>query len=157
MFPLPSLILGITAGLRTFTAPAAASWAARSGAFPVSNTPVAFLAHSYTPAILTLLALGEYVTDTLPTTPSRKTPPQFLARLISGSLVGTAAAAGSGPLLYGLLAGAVGATAGTYGGAALRATLASSFGEDLPAALLEDALAVGLTIPAVRNSAPLRP
>jgi uncharacterized membrane protein len=41
-----------------------------------------------------------------------------------------------------LVAGIVGAIIGTYGGAAVRARLATSFGRDLPAALIEDAVAV---------------
>ena len=40
-------------------------------------------------------------------------------------------------------AGVVGAVIGTYGGAAVRARLATSFGRDLPAALIEDVAAVG--------------
>lgn len=142
---LPALLLGVAAGLRTMTAPAAASWAARCGVLPVAGTRLAFMGYRYTPWIFTFLALGELVTDKLPITPSRKTPPQFLGRLISGSLVGATAAASTRALVPGLLAGALGATAGTLGGAALRSKLAAEFGKDLPAALLEDGVAVALS------------
>ena len=37
----------------------------------------------------------------------------------------------------------VGAVVGTLGGAAARGKLAEAFGRDLPAALLEDAIAIG--------------
>ncbi len=42
----------------------------------------------------------------------------------------------------GLIAGAVGAVIGTYGGAELRARMAAAFGRDLPAALVEDVIAI---------------
>jgi uncharacterized membrane protein len=143
---LPSLTLGFIAGLRSMTAPAAAARGARNGVFRVSESPVAFMGYRYSPAIFGLLALGELVTDKLPITPSRKTPPQFIGRILSGSLVGATAAAGSSCVASGAAAGAAGAVAGTLGGAALRGKLASSFGKDFPAALLEDAMAIGLSV-----------
>jgi uncharacterized membrane protein len=147
---LSALVLGFAAGLRSMSAPAAASWAARSGVFEVAGTPVAFMGYRYSPAIFSLLALGELVTDKLPTTPNRKTPAPFTGRILSGSLVG--AAASSSTIVYGALVGAGGAVAGTLGGAAFRGELASRFSEDLPAALLEDAIAVGLCILAVKEA-----
>jgi uncharacterized membrane protein len=41
-----------------------------------------------------------------------------------------------------LVSGLIGAAIGTYGGAAVRARLAASFGKDPPAAFIEDAVAV---------------
>ena len=81
-----SLIIGIVAGLRTVTPPAAVSWAARLGWLNLSQTPLAFLGYAFTPWILTVLALGQLVNDKLPTTPSRKLPAPFAARIISGAL-----------------------------------------------------------------------
>ena len=43
-----------------------------------------------------------------------------------------------------LVAGLIGAVVSTYGGAAARGRLAAAFGRDLPAALVEDSLAVVL-------------
>ncbi|HEY9215166.1 MAG TPA: DUF4126 domain-containing protein, partial [Ancylobacter sp.] len=43
---------------------------------------------------------------------------------------------------FGLVAGIVGAVVGTYGGAAARGWLAGIFGKDLPAALIEDVVAI---------------
>ena len=42
----------------------------------------------------------------------------------------------------GAVAGALGAVAGTLGGADIRARMARAFGKDLPAALIEDLVAV---------------
>jgi uncharacterized membrane protein len=45
----------------------------------------------------------------------------------------------------GLVAGIAGAVAGTFGGAKARGLLARMLGRDLPAALLEDAVAFGIS------------
>jgi uncharacterized membrane protein len=141
-----AFLIGIVAGLRAMTAPAAVSWAAHLGLLPLQGTPLAWLGYAFTPYIFTVLALGELVNDKLPKTPSRTVPPQFIARVISGSLVGAAIGAAGQSLVLGLIAGAIGAVAGTLGGAALRSKLAGLFGKDLPAALLEDAIAIILAI-----------
>jgi uncharacterized membrane protein len=138
-----SLVMGIVAGLRTFTAPAAVSWAARLGTLDLSATPLAFLGYAFTPWILTVLALGELVTDQLPTTPSRKMPMPFAARILSGGLSGAAIGAAHGALATGAIASVIGAVIGTLGGHAFRARLAKAFGRDRPAAFIEDAVAIG--------------
>ncbi|MET0222595.1 MAG: DUF4126 domain-containing protein, partial [Tardiphaga sp.] len=90
---------------------------------------------------LTVLAIGEFITDQLPATPSRKVPPQFGARVLIGAVAGIAIA-GPGKEIVGALAGIVGAVIGTLGGAAVRGRLAAAFGKDRPAALIEDAVAI---------------
>jgi len=137
-----AFLIGIIAGLRALTAPAAVAWAAALGWFDVSQTPLAFMGYRWTPWIFTLLALVELVTDQLPSTPSRKVPMQFGARLITGALAGATIGAAGGSLVGGLIAGIVGAIAGTLGGAAARGKLASIFGKDPLAALIEDAVAI---------------
>lgn len=141
-FYVLALLIGVIAGLRAMTAPAAVSWAAHLGWLPVANTPLAFMGWAYTPYIFTLLAIVEFVTDQLPQTPSRKVPQQFGARIISGALCGATIGAAGGSLIGGLVAGAVGAVIGTLGGAAARGALARALGKDLPAALIEDVVAV---------------
>ena len=133
-----AFLIGIVAGLRSMTAPAATSWAARLGWLHLENTWLAFLGFAATPYVLSVLAIGELIADKLPKTPSRKAPPGFIARIASGALCG-AALGGTG----GLLAGALGAVAGTLGGYELRMRLVrASGGNDLPIALLEDAIAI---------------
>lgn len=143
MVYLLALLIGVIAGLRAMTAPAAVSWAAFLGWLPLDGTILAFLGSIWAVCILTLLALVELVTDQLPSTPSRKVPVQFGARMVSGALAGGAIGAGAGILAAGVVAGIVGAVIGTFVGHALRTQLAASFGRDLPAALIEDALAIG--------------
>lgn len=125
------------------TGPAAVSWAAHLGYLALGGTWLAFLGHAYTPWILSALALGELVTDQLPKTPSRKVPVQFGTRIVNGCLCGAAIGLSAGALALGLIAGGVGAVLGTLGGASARGRLANAFGKDLPAALLEDAIAIG--------------
>ncbi|MHC2460593.1 putative membrane protein [Rhizobium leguminosarum] len=142
MFLLLALLIGVISGLRAMTAPAAVAWGAALGWFDVSQTPLAFMGYKWTPWIFTLLAIVELITDQLPSTPSRKVPVQFGARIVMGALAGATIGAASGLLFGGLIAGVIGAVIGTYGGAAVRGRLAASFGKDLPAALIEDAVAV---------------
>jgi len=139
---LLALLIGVVAGLRTMTAPAAVSWAAYLGWLPLQNTPLAFLGYVAVPYVFTLLAIGELVGDQLPKTPSRKVPVQFGARIVSGALCGAAIGAAGGVLAGGLVAGIIGAVFGTLGGAQARARLAQAFGRDTPAALIEDVFAI---------------
>src|SRR5262245_27196100 len=53
---LLAFLMGIVAGLRTFMAPAAVSWAAHRGAIDVEHGPLAFMGYRFTPWIFTLLA-----------------------------------------------------------------------------------------------------
>ena len=137
-----ALVIGIVAGLRAMMAPAAVAWAASRGGLPLQGTWLAFFGWRFTPWIFTLLAAAELVTDQLPSTPSRKVPQQFAARLLTGGLSGAAIGYGVAAPLLGLLLGVVGAVIGTYGGAAVRARMAAAFGNDRPAALVEDAVAI---------------
>jgi uncharacterized membrane protein len=139
---LLALCIGVVAGMRAMTAPAAISWAAHLGWLPLQSTWLAFLGYAWTPWIFTLLAVLELVSDQLPSTPSRTVPLQFGARLASGALSGAAVGAAGGSLLMGGIGGVIGAVVGTFGGRALRSRLASYFASDTPAALIEDAIAI---------------
>jgi uncharacterized membrane protein len=140
---LLALAIGVIAGLRAMTAPAAIAWAAWLGLLPLTGTSLGFLAHIAAPIILTIAAIAELIADQLPKTPSRKVPVQFITRILMGGLGGAAIGLVWGSWIGGLAAGVVGAVIGTYGGAEVRARLARSFGRDLPAALIEDVVAVG--------------
>lgn len=141
-----ALLVGIVAGLRAMMAPLAVSWAAYLGMPGLTGTWLSFLAHPYTHWIFTLLAAGELFNDKRPTTPSRTIPPQFGARIIMGALGGAAIGASGAEPVSGAIAGVFGAILGTLGGRAVRGKLAAAFGKDLPAALLEDAVAIALAV-----------
>lgn len=139
---LLAILIGVVAGLRTMMAPAAVSWAAYAGGLDLSASWLAFMGYRFTPYLFSLFAAVELVTDQLPSTPSRKVPVQFGARLVSGALSGACLGAASGSTLLGAVGGVIGAVIGTLGGAAMRARLAAQFGADRPAALIEDAIAI---------------
>lgn len=139
MIYLLAILIGIVAGLRAMTPLAAISWAAYLGWLDFSATPVAFVGHIITALVLTLVAIAELVSDQLPNTPSRKVPMQFGARIVVGAIAGALL---PGNWIVGLILGAIGAVIGTYVGADIRSRLAKAFGRDLPAALIEDIVAV---------------
>jgi len=139
-----ALLAGIVAGSRTFTGPAAVSWAARLGYLNLDGSWLAFMGYTWTPWIFTLLAIVEMVGDQLPSTPSRKVPMQFGARIVGGALSGATLGAAGGSWIIGLIAGVIGAVIGTFGGAEIRSYMAQAFGRDTPAAFIEDAGAIVL-------------
>lgn len=137
-------LIGVIVGLRSMTGPAVVSWGARLGWLHLENTWLAFLGYAATPYILTLAAIGELIVDKLPQAPSRKAPPGFITRLVSGALCGAALGVSSGSMTAGLIAGIIGAVAGTLGGYEFRSRLVKATGgRDLPIALLEDVIAIG--------------
>jgi uncharacterized membrane protein len=137
-----ALLAGIVAGSRVFTAVAAVSWAAKLDALNLDGSWLAFMGYSWTPWIFTLLAIVELVTDQLPSTPSRKVPMQFGARIVGGALSGATLGAAGASWIIGLIAGVIGAVIGTFGGAEIRSYMAKAFGRDTPAAFIEDAGAI---------------
>ncbi|ACP22749.1 putative transmembrane protein (plasmid) [Sinorhizobium fredii NGR234] len=142
-----ALLIGVVAGLRVMTAPAAVSIAAAAGWLPVANSWAAFMGYRFTPYICCLLALVEYVTDQLPSTPSRKVPQQFGARIVSGGFCGAVLGTAGGSLVGGAVAGVIGAILGTLGGYEARKRLVTAIGgKDLPIALLEDLVAILLAL-----------
>jgi uncharacterized membrane protein len=149
MTVIVSLLIGIVAGSRAMLAPAAVAWAAWLGWIDLSPTWASFLGSGWAVLVLSVLAIGELITDQLPSTPSRKVPVQFGTRLVTGGLSGAALGALAASTPLGLIAGVVGAVAGIYGGAAARSSLAASSGSDRPAAFTEDAAAIIIALIAV--------
>jgi uncharacterized membrane protein len=139
-----AVLIGAIAGLRAMTAPAVVSWAARIGWLHAEDTWLAFFGFAATPYIFSVLAVGELIADKLPNTPSRKAPPGFIARIVTGGLSGAVVGGSGGSWILGLICGVAGAVAGTFGGYEFRRRLVQAIGgKDLPIALLEDAIAIG--------------
>lgn len=143
------LLLGVVTGLRTMTGVAVVCWAAWLMWLPERGWAV-WTTYLVSAVVFSMFAVGEYVGDALPGTPSRKAPGPALARLVFGGLVGALAAeAILQPLAGGVLVGMAGAAIGTWGGYSLRARAAELAGRDLPIALAESALALALAVSAV--------
>jgi uncharacterized membrane protein len=143
------LVLGVVTGMRSMTAIAALSWAVWLGLIPEHGWAT-WAAHLLVAIVFTLCALSEYVVDTRPTTPRRTDTGPALVRIVVGALIGaTVAAAIDEPVAGGIIFAVVGAIIGTWGGFFVRMTVARIFRRDLPAALLETASAIALTLLAI--------
>jgi uncharacterized membrane protein len=121
---------GFATGLRSMTGPAATIVAGGNRFAPLAVA----------------MALGEFVVDKLPGIPARVQPPGLAFRLLAGGFSGGVIARRADVAVpLGVLAGAIGALAGAYGGYRLRAYLTVGRGwPALPVALAEDAAAVGI-------------
>jgi uncharacterized membrane protein len=138
-------LIGVVTGLRSLTGPAVTSWAAHLGWLSLIGTPMRFMSSIITAVIFTLLAVGELVTDKLPSTPARTEPLGLGARIGMGALCGvTVALAGGESIALGIVLGAAGGIAGTYGGYQVRTRLVKALGvPDVVIAVLEDIVAIG--------------
>jgi uncharacterized membrane protein len=135
-----ALLFGVTAGLRTMTAPASLALAQQQpGA--AKNW---LLGSPRAARVLTTLALGELVFDKMPFAPKRIAPAGLSARLLSGAMCGAAAVAGKDQTT-GALLGIAGALASSFAGYAIRKGAGRASGvPDSLVGLAEDAVAIGL-------------
>lgn len=139
-----ALLIGVIAGLRALTAPAVVAWGAFLGWIDVDDKWSEWVAHPITVTVLTIFLLVELVTDQLPKTPSRRTAPQFITRLLMGAFAGAVIGSAFFHTFSALGAGVIGAVLGTLGGAAARRRLTTvNDGRDRPGAIVEDVVAVG--------------
>lgn len=143
-----ALGIGIVAGLRAMTAPAVVAWAALLGLLPLTGTYFAFMGSKWAVALFTIAALGEFVTDQLPKTPSRTTAGPLAARIVMGALTGSCVAiAGGVSLMMGAILGAIGGVIGAFAGYKARVGLVKSLGvPDFAIAIPEDLVAIALAV-----------
>ena len=142
---LLAFLIGVIAGLRTMTAPAAVAWAANQHWLNLQNSPLALMGSTAAVAVFTVLALGELIVDKLPSTPNRTKLPGLIGRSVLGGLSGAAvAASGAQPIALGAVLGVAGAIAGAFAGYEVRKRLVRAFKvPDFVIALFEDAVAIG--------------
>ncbi|UWZ82568.1 DUF4126 family protein [Occallatibacter riparius] len=144
-----TFLLGIAAGLRSMSAPAAAVTAARSRNSAGGSSPK-LIGNMDATTLFALIAIAEMVADKLPFMPDRKSPPAFAWRVLSGAVSAAAVTAGESVFPLAIIVGGVGAAAGTVGGSAMRSKLAEAFGRDFPAAVIEDAVVLALAAMATK-------
>jgi uncharacterized membrane protein len=137
--------IGVIAGLRSMTAPAAVSWAAHLKWVQLANSRWVFMGSAAAVAIFSLLAVAEIVNDKLPKTPNRTAPGLLIGRLLLGGFSGAVLCASANQSeIIGAIVGAVGALAGTFGGYHARKGLVAGLKvPDFVIALVEDAIAIG--------------
>lgn len=145
--------LGGVTGMRAMMGPTILAVGARRGALGRGlRGPWSLFARPATGVLFGLAEVGELIADKLPNTPSRLAPSGLVPRLLLGAIVGAAAVRGAwqralGGALIGAAAAAATAFVGNRGrAAAVRATSVP----DPVWAILEDGLAVGLGISALR-------
>ncbi|MBA3759592.1 MAG: DUF4126 family protein [Gemmatimonadales bacterium] len=138
--------IGFVAGLRSLTAPAAVSWAAHVGWLDLHGSPLAFMGSTAAVAILSILALAEYVADLLPQTPSRTQPGPLMARIVMGGLSAACLSVSAGSsVLLGAVVGGIGGVIGAFAGYEARRRLVRGLKvKDAVIAILEDLVALGL-------------
>lgn len=147
-----TVLLGVSTGMRSMTAIAVLCWAAYLGYLPVEGTWAFWIGNLFSVIVFTLAALGEYVGDTLPKTPSRLAPGPLAARFAFGILAGIiSATALQQPKAGGVMLGIAGVALGAFGGFWLRRWSAKTLGRDLPVAITESALALALALAAVHH------
>jgi uncharacterized membrane protein len=138
--------IGMVAGLRSLTAPAAVSWAAHLGWLNLEGSPLAFMGLPLAVALFSLAAIGEYVNDLLPRTSKRTAPGPLLARIVLGGLSGACLCVSGGRSpIAGAALGAVGGLLGAFLGYEVRTRLVKRLQvRDAFVAIPEDLIAIGL-------------
>lgn len=128
---LAALLIGLVAGVRTFTAPAVLLWLRdRGGVWAI---------------LTTIGAVIEYYGDVHPKAPPRTAATGLVPRILAGAFCGwQISAMHGGSALGGAALGVVGAVAGAYGSLALRLRVIEAIGV-VPSGLLEDAIAIALS------------
>jgi len=141
-------LLGGLTGIRSMTPMAILCWFAYRGYLDVDGTWASWSANRITVIVFAVLAIGELIGDKLPQIPNRTAPFPLIARIIFGGLVGAIAATSlQGSAIEGILLGSLSALAGTFFSFHMRHSIVRSQAlPDYAAALVEDAMVVGLAV-----------
>jgi uncharacterized membrane protein len=139
-----AFLIGLFAGLRSFTPPAAVAWAAHLGWLKLAR-PFSLVGSLPAVIILSLSAITEIFLDKLPNTPNRTAPLGLVARIVTGGFTGACVSLGGGRSAWvGAGLGVIGGIAGCFGGYHARARLVKSLRQpDFNIALIEDLIAIG--------------
>jgi uncharacterized membrane protein len=139
-----AFLMGLFAGLRSLTPPAAAAWAVHLGWLKLAR-PLSLIGSLPAVIILSLLAVTEIILDKLPNTPNRTAPPGLITRIITGGLTGACVSLGGGKSAFiGAGLGLIGGIVGCFAGYQARTRLVRFLRQpDFNVALVEDLVAIG--------------
>ena len=139
-----AFLIGIFAGLRSFTPPAAVAWAAHLGWLKLER-PLSLVGSLPAVIILSVLAIAEVFVDKLPETWNRTAPPGLIARIVTGGFTGACVSVGGGKSAYvGAGLGVIGGIVGCFAGYQARVRIVKSLRQpDFNIALVEDLIAIG--------------
>ncbi len=137
--------MGAVAGMRSISAPAMISQAAKTGRIAIGHSKLDFLQSPKTAYAMTALAIGEAIADKFPVMPNRTRTTSLLGRGLMGSLSGAALSSSKKrSALWGGLAGALGAVGAAYAFCYLRRAAREKLHvPDTVAAVVEDAIVAG--------------
>ena len=137
-------LMGGLTGSRALTPMAMLCWFLYVGKMSVRGTWAEFAGALATAIIFSVMAFGELIGDKQAKAPSRLAPLGLVARMLMGGLVGAIVSLQVNVRLsLGVTLGIVGAAAGAFAFHTGRRCLAEAIGKDWPAALMEDAVAIG--------------
>lgn len=139
-----AFLIGLFAGLRSITPPAAVAWAVYLGWLKLAR-PLSLIGSLPAVIILSFFAIIEFMADKLPNTPNRTAPPGLISRIVTGGLTGACVSVGGGRSAFvGAGLGMIGGIVGCFGGYQARARLVKSLHlPDFNIALVEDLIAIG--------------
>ena len=139
-----AFLIGLFAGLRSLTPPAAVAWAAYLNWLKLAR-PLSLIGSLPAVIILSLLAITELIFDKLPHTPNRTAPLGLIGRIVTGGVTGACVSLGGGQsALFGAALGVIGGIAGCFGGYHARARLVKALRQpDFNIAMIEDLIAIG--------------
>lgn len=139
-----AFLIGLFAGLRSLTPPAAVAWAVHLGWLTLTRR-LSLIGSLPALIILSVLAIGEIIFDKLPNTPNRTAPMGLIGRIVTGGLTGACVSLGGGKsAVMGAGLGVLGGIVGCFGGYQVRARLVKSLRQpDFNVALIEDLVAIG--------------
>lgn len=111
-----AVALGALAGMRTNSAPAAASrLLSRHPSDELEHTPLAFMQRKGTANVFSALTIGEFIGDKIPSAPNRVKPMGLVFRCLSGAVACAAVFKASGKNAYaGAALGAAVAAGATF-------------------------------------------
>ena len=138
-----AFLIGVLNGLRSFTPPAVAAWAAHFRWIRLQGA-LALIGSAPVVAISTLLAAFELFADKRPWIPNRTSAMSLLARCVMGALTGACVAGAGGQSAgVGAVCGVAGGIAGAFAGFRARVGLVRAVGtSDIYVALVEDFICV---------------
>src|SRR6185436_16074983 len=141
---LLAFLIGLFAGLRSLTPPAAVAWAVYLGWLTLAR-PLSLVGSLPAVIILSVLAITEIMFDKLPNTPNRTAPPGLIGRIVTGGFTGACVSLGGGRSAFGGAGlGLIGGIVGCFSGYHARARLVTSVSTpEFFIALIEDLIAIG--------------
>ena len=142
-----AFLIGVCAGLRSLTPPAAVAWAVYLGWLTLGRR-LSLIGSLPAVIILSVLAITEVMFDKLPNTPNRTAPLGLIARIVTGGFTGACVAVGGGRSAFvGAGLGVLGGIVGCFSGYQARARLVKSLRQpDFNIALFEDLIAIGSSL-----------